>query len=149
MSGERKFWETKTLQEMSKGEWESLCDGCGRCCLVKLQDDEDDQVYYTNVVCDLFVEDTCRCSHYSERHERVPDCIRFDAAAVTELGWLPTSCAYRRLSEGRGLADWHPLISGTKQTVHDASISIKGQVIPSGQVDPDDLEEFIVRWVDF
>jgi len=142
------FWEQKTLEEMSRAEWESLCDGCGRCCLIKLRDDTDEQVYYTNVVCDLFVEQTCRCSHYSERHERVPECIQFNAADLQQLDWLPHSCAYRRLSEGRGLAVWHPLVSGTNQSVRDAGISVNGRVIREEHVHPDDLEEFIIRWVE-
>lgn len=142
------FWERKTLAQMSSDEWESLCDGCGRCCLIKLRDDADEQVYYTNVVCDLFVEQSCQCSHYTERHERVPECIQFDASDLQQLDWLPHSCAYRRLSEGRGLADWHPLVSGTRRSVGDAGISVKGRIIREQHVHPDDLEEFIIRWVE-
>lgn len=148
MHASAKFWEEKSLAEMSRAQWESLCDGCGRCCLIKLQDERDDEVYYTNVVCDLFVDESCRCSHYAERHTRVPECIRFDAAALTELDWLPTTCAYRRLSEGRGLADWHPLVSGSSESVHEAGISVRGRVIHERHVHPDDLEESIIRWVE-
>jgi len=125
----RPFWERKTLAQMSRDEWESLCDGCGRCCVLKLQDEETGVVHPTAVVCRLFDVDTCRCTCYQDRHRLVPDCVHLDAEAVRRYQWLPKSCAYRRLAEGRGLAWWHPLVSGDPQTVVDAGISVRGNVI--------------------
>ena len=143
------FWEHKTLNEMSKDEWESLCDGCGRCCVVKLADEDTGDVFPTSVVCRLFNPDTCRCTRYAERHRLVPDCVRLDSETVHDYDWLPSSCAYRRLAEGRGLAWWHPLVSRDAKTVIDAGISVYGNVIPEQAVHPDEpLEEYVVRWVE-
>jgi uncharacterized cysteine cluster protein YcgN (CxxCxxCC family) len=133
---------------MSKTEWERLCDGCGRCCLVKLMDDTDDRVHYTSVVCELFVESTCRCSSYTQRHDRVPDCIRIGPDNLDSLDWLPTTCAYRLLHEGKPLAAWHPLVSGDTNSVHTAGISVRGRTVSERHVHPDGMEEFIIRWVD-
>ena len=143
----RPFWETKTLAEMSGEEWESLCDGCARCCTLKL-DDEAGNVFFTNVVCELLDKEACRCKHYPERHALVPDCVEMDADNVAKLNFLPTSCAYRRIAEGRGLAWWHPLVSGSPDTVHEAGISVRGKVISESGVHSDDLENYIIRWVE-
>ena len=146
---EAPFWERKQLGEMSRQEWESLCDGCGRCCVVKLADESTGEVHPTSVVCRLFDLDTCRCTHYRDRHRLVPDCVRLDADKASEFDWLPDSCAYRRLAMGRGLAWWHPLVSGDPQTVIDAGVSVYGNVVPEQAVHPDEaLEESVVRWVE-
>ncbi len=141
------FWETKTLQELTPTEWESLCDGCARCCMIKLEDEDDGRVHYTDLVCDLLDLDACRCTRYPQRHELVPDCIEFDADLAAQLRWLPKTCAYRRLAEGRGLADWHPLISGRPDSVHAAGISVRGRVLHASEVHEDEQVEHVVRWV--
>lgn len=120
------FWKTKSLAEMSKTEWESLCDGCGRCCLNKLEDEDTGRFLYTKAACKLLDLKTCQCTDYNNRHARVPDCIALTPKNVSELGWLPESCAYRRLAEGLGLSWWHPLVSGSPDTVKQAGISVVG-----------------------
>ncbi len=140
------FWQTKTLAEMTRAEWESLCDGCGRCCLVKLEDEDTAEIHFTNVICKLFDEKTCRCTDYRNRHRKVPDCVKLTAKNVPKLDWLPHSCAYRRLNEGRGLAWWHPLVSGDPQTVVDAGISVMGKTLSEEHVAPEDLGNFLTDW---
>lgn len=141
------FWRRKSLEEMSAAEWESLCDGCGRCCLIKLEDEDTGVVAYTDVACALLDAGTCRCRDYPGRQARVPDCIRLTPEAVRTIGWLPPTCGYRRVAEGRDLAPWHPLRSGRRDSVHRAGISVRGRV--SGcetEVDADDLLDRIVDW---
>lgn len=146
---EKPFWQRKTLRQMTRQEWESLCDGCGRCCLVKLEDEDTGEIHNTRLSCKLLDTDTCRCTDYANRHARVDDCIRLDAGNVTALKWLPRSCAYRTLAEGRDLAWWHPLISGTPQTVKDAGISVAGQVTSEEGVDEDDTVDYMHDWPDW
>ena len=143
------FWERKTLAEMDKAEWESLCDGCGLCCLLKLEDAFTGKRYYTGVACKLLDPHSCRCSDYPRRAELVPDCLDLSAMAPTDFDWLPASCGYRRLAEGRPLADWHPLVSGDPDSVHRAGISARGRTINEKHVHPDDIELHVVRWVEF
>jgi uncharacterized cysteine cluster protein YcgN (CxxCxxCC family) len=125
------FWETKTLEVLDAAEWESLCDGCGRCCLVKLEDEDTGEVHFTNIACRLFDAATCRCSDYRQRRRRVRDCLKLGPELVRELPWLPPTCAYRLVAEGRRLAWWHPLVSGSRETVHQAGISVRGRVAAS------------------
>ncbi len=122
------FWKTKKLDEMTQAEWESLCDGCGKCCLCKLEDMDTGEIHWTSVACRLFDPQTCRCSDYPNRQQQVPDCVLLTPEKVTTLSWLPATCAYRLLSEGHDLEWWHPLVSGDPETVHQAGISIRGRV---------------------
>ena len=135
------FWRTKTLAAMSSEEWESLCDGCGRCCVLKVQDDDTGEVFHSSIVCELFELDHCRCSRYPERVELIDDCVVLDAKTVHEYTWLPDSCAYRRLATGRDLAWWHPLVSGTPDTVVEAGISVFGNVVSAAGIHPDELDD--------
>jgi uncharacterized cysteine cluster protein YcgN (CxxCxxCC family) len=140
------FWETKQLGDMSQKEWESLCDGCGRCCLVKLEDEDTGEIHTTDVSCRLLNGDTCRCKNYPNRHEIVDDCIKLDPGNVTELGWLPATCAYRLVWEGKPLEAWHPLISGNRETVHESGISVRAKVTNEDEVALEDLPSWICDW---
>lgn len=142
------FWQSKTLEEMTPAEWESLCDGCARCCLHKLEDEDDGEVYYTAVVCRYLDQDNCRCGDYENRHINVPNCVELSPERVDEFHWLPTSCAYRRLAEGRGLAEWHPLVAGDRAKMVAAGITVTGKVIDERHVHPEDYETQIIHWVD-
>ena len=135
------FWRTKTLEEMSRAEWESLCDGCGRCCVLKVEDEETREVFHSSIVCELFDLGSCRCTRYPERIELVEDCVVLDPATVHDYTWLPDSCAYRRLATGRDLAWWHPLVSESHDTVVEAGISVFANVVSAADIHPDDLDE--------
>ena len=131
MSDPPPFWKTKTLAQMSDAEWESLCDGCGRCCLVKLEDEDTGGIHYTDVRCRLLDPVTCRCTDYPNRSQKVPDCVRLTPAILPELQWLPPTCAYRLVDEGRDLPWWHPLVSGNPDSVVRAGISVSGRTFAS------------------
>ncbi len=141
-----KFWETKTLEQMTTEEWESLCDNCGKCCLHKLEDEDTGELAFTSVCCDLIDLETCRCTRYSERCTLVPDCIDLKQHEFAEYRWLPATCAYRLLTDGEPLPDWHPLVSGNPESVRDAGVSITSYAIKESQVD--DLEDHIIGWLD-
>lgn len=138
------FWQRKKLEEMSREEWESLCDGCGRCCLNKLEWVDTGEVEYTDVACRLLDLETCRCQNYDERTKHVPDCLVLSPKAVVTLSWLPSTCAYRLIAEGHKLRWWHPLVSGDPQTVHHAGVSVRNKAISEDM--PHDLDAHIVTW---
>ena len=150
------FWRRKTLSEMTKLEWESLCDGCGRCCLVKLEEDPseeeaaagaDPRVYFTDIGCRLLDTDTCRCRDYPNRCAKVEDCVGLTPQVIGEIGWLPPTCAYRLIADGHDLYWWHPLVSGDPGTVHQAGVSVRGRVGAfEDEVPEDEIENRIVSW---
>jgi uncharacterized cysteine cluster protein YcgN (CxxCxxCC family) len=139
------YWERKTLGEMTQQEWEDLCDGCGRCCLHKLEDEYSGKIFYTSIACRLLKIGACQCRHYQQRQEHVPDCVVLTPDNLEQLSWMPTSCAYRRIADGRGLAEWHPLISGDPNSVHAAGISVRDLAIPEQDVNEDDAEDYIIQ----
>ena len=137
------FWETKTLAEMSPTEWESLCDGCGLCCVIRFEDEDTGQIIPTHVHCKLFDPDRCTCTDYAQRQAEVPDCVQLTPDNIERLKWMPLSCAYRRLDEGRALAWWHPLVSGDPETVHTAGVSVRRQTISELALkEPEDALDF-------
>jgi uncharacterized cysteine cluster protein YcgN (CxxCxxCC family) len=137
------FWRTKTLEEMTVAEWESLCDGCGLCCLIRFEDEDSGEITPTWVACKLFDGGACRCSNYPQRRRHVPDCIKLTPRNIPSLPWMPLSCAYRRLYEGKDLPSWHPLVTGDPESVHAAGVSVRGLTInETSLADPDDALEF-------
>ncbi len=141
--GDVPFWKEKRLDQMTKREWESLCDGCGKCCLHKLEH-EDGEITYTNVACRLLDLKTCRCTNYAKRSRIVPDCVGLTSANIETLNWMPSTCAYRLLAEGKDLPWWHPLVSGDPDTVHDARMSVLGRAVPEEKAGA--LELHLVKW---
>lgn len=141
-----RFWERKQLRDLSKREWEALCDGCGKCCLNKLEDEDTGEVALTRVACRLLDDATCHCAQYEIRHQFVPDCIVLSPSNIeSNLYWMPATCAYRLVHEGRPLYDWHPLISGDPETVHSAGISVRNMTVSEFEVDEDDWEDHIIE----
>ncbi|MEW9799125.1 YcgN family cysteine cluster protein [Alteromonas sp. CYL-A6] len=155
-----RFWETKSLDEMNDAEWEALCDGCAKCCLHKFIDDENsdeasptdvlhdgEQVHYTSIVCSLLNTKSCQCSRYEERTTLVPDCVKLTKDNLKDIFFMPPSCAYRRLHEGRGLPSWHPLLNGGKKhAMHQKGMSVRGKTLPETHVDLDHFEDYIALW---
>lgn len=139
----RPFWETKSLRQMDRAEWESLCDGCGKCCVHKLEDEDTGELMATNVACRLLDRRTGRCKDYRNRRAYVPECVRLTPEKVLELDWLPSTCAYLLLAEGQPLPDWHPLVSGDPESVHAAGQSVRGWTVSEDEVG-DDLENFVI-----
>lgn len=141
-----RFWERVPLENLTPKEWEALCDGCGKCCLNKLEDPDTQEVALTRVACRLLDDSTCRCSQYEIRKQFVPDCVVLTPQKLPEIAyWLPRTCAYRLLHEGKPLYDWHPLISGTPETVHAAGVSVQGWTVPEFEVDEEDWEDHIIE----
>ncbi len=138
------FWREKSLSEMTEREWEALCDGCGRCCLHKLEDEDTGEILFTRVACHLLDIPTCRCMNYRKRGKLVPDCLDL-RQGFTQFHWLPSTCAYRLLAEGEDLPDWHPLVSGRADSIHAAEISIRGFAL--GEADVDCLEDHVIEWL--
>ncbi len=155
-----RFWETKSLLDMTQAEWESLCDGCAKCCLHKFIEDDDaeeamstdtinaeEQVHYTNIVCSLLNTKSCECSQYERRTELVPDCVRLTKDNLKDIFFMPPSCAYRRLHEGRGLPSWHPLLNkGKKQVMHQKGMSVRNKTVFECDVDLNEFEDYIAIW---
>jgi uncharacterized cysteine cluster protein YcgN (CxxCxxCC family) len=141
---EAPFWKRKRLAAMTDTEWESLCDGCGRCCLHKLRDESDGTLAFTNVACRLLDTVSCQCSNYRDRQALVPDCVSLTPALLAEIDWLPPSCAYRLVAEGKDLAWWHPLVSGSAETVHLAGVSVRGRAVSEREAGP--YEDYVVAW---
>ena len=131
---------------MNDAEWESLCDGCGRCCLNKLEDWETGEIAWTSVACTLLDGETCRCKDYDNRQATVPDCIRLTTEEVRSITWLPPTCAYRLVRDGEDLYWWHYLVSGDHETVHQAGISVRGRTVPEDGIELDDYQDYIVEW---
>ena len=144
MTIEIPFWEKKTLSEMSSVEWDSLCDGCAKCCLHKIEDEDSGEIFYTKVTCNQLNLNSCRCKNFSERTVLVDDCIELTKEKLESLKWLPQSCAYRLLNEGKGLPWWHHLVSGDQNSVHAAGISVKDRCV--SETDVVDFEDYIVTW---
>jgi len=147
MNSEKPFWEEKTLFEMTPEEWESVCDGCAKCCLTQLQDTETEQLVFTDVACNLLDQQTCRCTDYENRSVRVPSCISMDAGNVEEAAaFAPPSCSYRLLLDGKPLPAWHHLISGSASTIHERGASVRHRVRFLSEVEEQDLEKYVVDW---
>ncbi|MCF8028156.1 MAG: YcgN family cysteine cluster protein [Desulfobacteraceae bacterium] len=141
----KKFWQHKTFSEMSFAEWEALCDGCGRCCLHKLEYADTGEIAYTSVACRFLDISKCRCTAYENRKAVRNECLCLTPENICEMTWLPKTCAYRMLFEGRDLASWHPLVTGDPESVHTAGISVRNKVIPEDWINPDDLETYIIE----
>lgn len=142
------YWNNTPLHELSHEQWEMLCDGCGKCCLHKLQDEDTNEVFYTRVACKLLDTKSGGCQDYDQRFSRVPDCMDVAKMLPSEMAWLPNSCAYRLRADNKPLPQWHPLISGRQSSVHKETKSIRGRVVSEVDVDEADLENYIIRWID-
>ncbi len=140
------FWEEKPLKGFTSEEWEALCDGCGKCCLHKLEDEDTEEVCYTNIACKLLNTETCQCNNYQNRKQEVPECLVLTVEDIASFHWLPSTCAYRLLAEGKPLLPWHPLLSDAN-TLHTENISVKDKVISGKYIHPDEFEEHIIHWV--
>lgn len=147
MSASKPFWEHVPLAEMTDEQWESLCDGCGKCCLHKLEDEDDGEVYYTNIAC-RYMNDNCLCDDYQQRSQLVPECLTLKPEKIASFHWLPKSCSYRLLTEQQPLPSWHHLITGSKDTIHEMGQSVKNKVLSETAIDPDDYQEHVIHWID-
>lgn len=142
------WWNSLSLEDLSREQWEALCDSCAKCCLHKLEDEDSGEIFYTKVRCRYLVEESCRCSDYPNRSLLMPNCLQLAPGMTADLAWLPASCAYRLRGEGKTLPDWHPLVSGDPESVHRAGVSIRGRAISDEYVHPDGYDEHIVNWVE-
>ncbi|MEM1036118.1 MAG: YcgN family cysteine cluster protein [Pseudomonadota bacterium] len=142
-----RFWEHKTLEEMSSKEWESLCDGCAKCCLLKLEDEDTGDIAYTRLHCTLLDAERCQCSDYANRKAKVPDCVILTPKSVSELKWMPRTCSYRLIHEGKPLPDWHHLISGDRSLVHEVGESVLGKTVSEDTVFCEEEQmDWIIDW---
>lgn len=141
------FWKNYRLDQLNLAEWEALCDGCGRCCLIKLEDEESAEIAYTKVACKLLNCQTGACLDYANRQQTVPDCIQLTPEKLQHINWLPSSCAYRRVAEGKPLPNWHYLLSGDRDSVIKAKKSVAKRCISESDIDEEQIEDYIVRWV--
>jgi uncharacterized cysteine cluster protein YcgN (CxxCxxCC family) len=142
------WWQDTPLAELNREQWEALCDGCAKCCLHKLEHEDSGEVFYTKVRCRYLDEQECRCTDYANRSVLVPNCIQLQVEAIDDLDWLPSTCAYRLRARGEPLPDWHYLVSGDRETVHSAGVSIRGRAVSDEFVHPDGYDEHIVHWVE-
>ncbi|WP_109468175.1 YcgN family cysteine cluster protein [Albibacillus kandeliae] len=141
-----RFWEKVQMSEMTDREWEALCDGCGKCCLNKLEDEDTGEIALTCIACRLLDDETCRCGQYEIRHQFVPECIVLKPETLEEhMHWIPQTCAYRLIHEGRPLYDWHPLISGRAESVHHAGVSVRGRTVPEFEIPEEDWEDYLIE----
>ena len=138
------FWRGAKLEDLNPTQWEQLCDGCGRCCLLKLEDETTGELFHTRLSCRLLDIGSCRCGDYENRHAKIPDCVRIDAQAVRRIEWLPDTCAYRLVAQGQDLYWWHPLVSGDPGTVHQAGVSVRGFAKSEARVRPAQFEDYII-----
>ena len=141
-----KFWETKNLIDMNENEWESLCDKCGKCCVIKLEDFDTQEVHYTNVSCKLLCEKSASCKDYENRKSIVPDCIILSPDNLKNLKWMPETCAYKLLNEGKNLPYWHPLLSGNDKEIVNSGNSVKNRVTNENEIKIKDLPDYIFNW---
>lgn len=141
-----RFWERYPLRELTPPEWEALCDGCGKCCLNKIEDADTGEVFFTDIACRLFDDGSCRCAHYENRRQFVPECVVLTPANIDEISyWMPRTCAYRLLNEGRPLYPWHHLLSGDREEVHRAGVSVRGRTVPEFEVAEDEWEDHVIE----
>ncbi len=141
-----RFWEHKRMDQMSNAEWEALCDGCGKCCLNKLEDEDTGEVALTRVACRLLDDATCLCAQYEIRHQFVPECIVLRPSNIEKnLYWMPETCAYKRVWNGDALPDWHPLLTGRAESVHEAGVSMQGQTVSEFDIADEDWEDHIIE----
>lgn len=145
MSKIDRFWETVPFDQMTDEQWESICDGCAQCCAHKLQDEDTDEIFYTNVVCEYLDIQKCQCTVYGERHTHVPDCIKITPENAKELSWIPESCGYKLLAKGKSLPEWHPLLTGNRDSTEKANMSIRNKVISEADILMNDLEDYLVE----
>lgn len=140
---QKPFWEAKSLAEMTAAEWESLCDGCGQCCLHRFEDEDTGEFFVTHAACRLLDLTSCRCKHYETRHRYVPHCVVIRPGKLSSYRWLPDTCAYKRLAHGKALPEWHPLLTGDPESVHRAGVSVRGFAVSEDDVDLDAIEAML------